>query len=99
MNGINELDNAEVIAIVSRSKERAESFASKYNLKYAYDDYEECLNNKEVDAIYVATPPFMHFPNTKLALEKENMLYVKTFTVDVDELKQLIKIAKEKVFY
>ncbi|HHU28569.1 TPA: Gfo/Idh/MocA family oxidoreductase [bacterium] len=97
MNGINELDNAEVIAIVSRSKERAESFASKYNLKYAYDDYEECLNNKEVDAIYVATPPFMHFPNTKLALEKgKHVICEKPFTVDVDELKQLIKIAKEK---
>lgn len=97
MNGVNELSSCEVISVVSRDINRAKEFASKYNIKYAYDDYEKCLDNKEVDAIYVSTPPFMHYPNVKLALEKgKHVICEKPFTVDVKELEELIELAKEK---
>jgi predicted dehydrogenase len=97
MNGVNELDNAEVIAVVSRSIERAKEFADKYNIKYYYDNFKTCLENDEVDAVYISTPPFMHYSDAIEALNhNKHVICEKPFTVDYQELKKLLNYAKKR---
>ncbi len=57
---INGSDNANFIAVCSRSIERAETFATKHGVKRVYDSYEKMLADPEVEIIYVATPNNLH---------------------------------------
>ena len=53
---------AELIALVSRDKNKAARWAKKFKASTAYDtdEFEACLSNLEVDAVYIATPPGEH---------------------------------------
>ncbi len=61
---IQKADNCEVVAIASRSKERAQSAAAQLGIGRAYDSYEELLAADDVDAIYNPLPNNLHAPWT-----------------------------------
>ena len=58
----------DIVAVGSRSKARAEEFASRMGLKQAYGDYEEFVAADDLDVIYVATPHNSHHEGVTLAL-------------------------------
>jgi len=60
--------NARVVAVGSRSADRARAFAARFGIERAHGSYEDLLADPEVDAIYVATPNALHHPNTMAAL-------------------------------
>lgn len=91
------LEDANLLAVGSRSKTRAEEFASKYNIPVAYGSYEELVNDKDIDIIYVATPHSGHYENAKLCIEAgKAVLCEKSFTVNANEAEELIKLARNK---
>ena len=53
---------AELVAVVSGDKEKAWKLALQFNASQAftYDEYAECLENPQVEAVYIATPPGEH---------------------------------------
>jgi len=53
-------DNAELIAVMDPNMALAEKVKEKYNAKYAFTDYKELLELKEIDAVYIASPVFCH---------------------------------------
>ena len=86
-----------VYAIASRSIEKAEEFAQRWNVPKAYGSYEEMVDDKDVDLVYIATPHSHHFPHTMLALEHgKHVLVEKAFTANAAEAEILIKTAHEK---
>ena len=88
--------DSELLAVASKSIERAESFAEKNKVPMACS-YNEIVNNNDIDIIYVATTHNFHFGNAKLALEHEkHVLIEKAFTVNAQEAEILAQIAKEK---
>lgn len=50
----------DIVAVGSRSKDRAKEFASRMALRRAYGDYEELVGADDLDVIYVATPHNLH---------------------------------------
>ena len=62
------LTDCEAYAIGSRSMEKAEAFAQKWNMPKAYGSYAELIADPDVDLIYVATPHSHHYEVTKQAL-------------------------------
>src|ERR1700724_3072002 len=50
----------DIVAVGSRSKERAAEFASRMGLKQAYGDYQEFVDADDLDVIYVATRHNLH---------------------------------------
>lgn len=91
------LNDAEVIAIASRSKEKAEQFAAEYGIEKAYGSYEELVNDSSVDLVYVATPHSHHYPHARLALEHDKPVLVeKAFTANTREAEELIALAHER---
>ena len=91
------LNDAEVIAIASRSKEKAEQFAAEYGIETAYGSYEELVNDSSVDLVYVATPHSHHYPHARLALEHDKPVLVeKAFTANAREAEELIALAHER---
>jgi len=51
---------AELVAVMSRSGERAEKYAKEFGAEYWYTSLKELLSNPEVDAVYIATPNNLH---------------------------------------
>lgn len=86
-----------VHAIASRSLEKAEEFAGRWNIAKAYGSYEELVADDEINLVYIATPHSHHFQHAMLALEHgRNVLVEKAFTANAQEAETLIRTAHEK---
>ncbi len=53
-------DGFELVAVMRRDFEKAKDYAKRHNVQFFYDDADALINNPEVDAIYIATPPDSH---------------------------------------
>ena len=86
-----------VYAIASRSIEKANEFAQRWNVPKAYGSYEEMVSDNDVDLVYIATPHSHHYPHTMLALEHgKHVLVEKAFTANAAEAEILIETARKK---
>ncbi|MGN0538688.1 MAG: Gfo/Idh/MocA family protein [Candidatus Fimenecus sp.] len=66
---VNLLENCEVVAVSSKSMERAQAFADKNDLHAAYDDYEEMLIKEKPDCVYIAVTVNDHFRLCMLCMD------------------------------
>lgn len=90
------VENAELVAVASRSQEKADEFAKKFNTKKAYSSYEELAIDTEIDAVYIATPHSFHKENSILCLKnKKAVLCEKPFAMSLQEVEEMIAVAKE----
>ena len=93
----NELPEIKLEAIAARNIENLKELQSKYNIKNIYTNIELCLENKEIDTIYVAVPNNLHYLVAKKALEAgKNVICEKPFTLKYDEAVELFEIAEAK---
>src|SRR5580765_1443630 len=58
--GVGHSRTGRVVAVASRSREKAETFAREHGVAKAHGSYEALLEDDEVDAIYIATPHPLH---------------------------------------
>jgi predicted dehydrogenase len=56
---------ARIVAVASRSKERAESYARKYGVPDVFDDYRRILDRSDVDIVDLCVPNHLHRPMTE----------------------------------
>ncbi len=90
------IPNTELYAVASRSKENAITFGKKYNAVKTYDSYEDLAKDSEVDAVYIATPHSFHKEHAILCLKnKKAVLCEKPFAMNLDEVQEMIAVAKE----
>lgn len=88
-------DNAELIAVMDRKIQIAKSVAKKYNAKYYYDNEEELLQNKDIDAVYIASPVFCHKKQCiKAAKAKKHILLEKPMGLTVAESEEISQYCK-----
>ena len=94
------VEDAELTAIASRSKETLELFAKDFACKHHHNNYEALAANDEVDVIYIATPHSHHYEHTMLCLNHDKaVLCEKAFAINSRQASEMIKTAKErKVF-
>lgn len=84
-------DRCEVLAISSRSRDRAEQVASELEIPKAYGSYEELLADPEVDAVYNPLPNHMHVGWSIKALEAgKHVLCEKPIGLTAAEARQLV---------
>lgn len=57
---VNALDNANLVAVLSRDQARGQAFAEQYQIPEVYTDLDALLQDPQVDAIIVATPDASH---------------------------------------
>ena len=92
-----ELPEIKLEAIAARNIENLKELQNKYNIKETYTDIDFCLENKEIDTIYVAVPNNLHYEVAKKALEAgKNVICEKPFTLKYDEAVELFEIAEAK---
>src|SRR4051794_9716446 len=75
------LTTSRVVAVGSRSLDRAEAFAAEYGVERSHGSYEALVSDPGIDAVYVASPHSEHHDHTLLALEAgKPVLVEKAFT-------------------
>jgi dihydrodiol dehydrogenase / D-xylose 1-dehydrogenase (NADP) len=95
--GLQTAPDAELIAVGSRTKESADTFADRFNIPRRYGSYEDLVNDRDVDVIYVGTPHTFHAENSLLCLDAgKAVLCEKPFTINAREADTLIQRAREK---
>ena len=91
------IKDAKLYAVASRSQEKADEFASKYNATKTYNSYENLAINPNIDAVYIATPHSFHKEHTLLCLEHSKaVMCEKPFAMNTKEVNTMIAKAKEK---
>jgi predicted dehydrogenase len=85
----------EVVAVASRTPEKAQAIAAKYGITRACATWQELLELDEVDAVCVATPDGLHFEPAKRAMEfGKHVLIEKPMTTDLAEADALVQTAR-----
>ena len=86
--------NTEIVAISSRSKDKAEEWAGKLEIGKAYGSYDELLADVDIDAVINPLPNSMHCEWTVKAAEAgKHILVEKPFAVTVEEADKMIDAA------
>lgn len=95
-NDLITIPNAKLTAVGSRSMDRAESFATEYQVENVYDSYDALVNSPDVDVIYIATPHTYHFDHAKMCLAAgKHVLCEKPMGINAAQVVELSKIARE----
>lgn len=90
------VSDGHIMAVASRSKKKAESFANEYGINKAYEGYNTLLEDKDIDAVYIATPHNLHYENTLTAIKnKKAVLCEKPAAVNMVQLKEMIDMARK----
>lgn len=87
----------ELVAVASRSAERARAFAATHAIPHAYGSYRELLAAPDVDAVYIATPHPQHRQVAIAALTAGKAILVeKAFTATVSGTQEIIDVARAR---
>lgn len=90
--------NSRLVALVSDDDRKLKTLGEKYHVseRYIYEDYEECLKNPEVQAVYIALPNHLHAEYTiRSAQAGKHVLCEKPLAVTMDECEEMIDVCKE----
>lgn len=94
-NDLKRLSDATLLAAGSRSLDKAEAFARRQGAVRAYGSYEELLRDRDVDAIYVATPHNFHRQHAIMALEHgKAVLCEKPMEVNAARVREMVAAAR-----
>lgn len=92
--GLSQSKTGTLVAIGSRSREAADAFGEKYNIPHRHASYQALLTDRDVDAIYIATPHPMHAQwAIKAANSKKHLLVEKPIGINAAEAMAIIEAA------
>ena len=89
-------ERVELVAVASRSLERAQEAAKAYGAKYAFGSYEELAACDEVDLAYIATPHPFHCVQAMLMMEHgKHVLCEKPISISARQTRMMIDCARQ----
>jgi predicted dehydrogenase len=91
------MPDTEVVAVCSARQERAEQTAKQFGIPHNFTDYHKMLEMKDLDAVSIVSPGYLHYEMTKAALNAgKHVLCEKAFTATLNEAQELESLAKQK---
>ena len=85
-----------LVAVYSRTLGKANEFGSKYSVSNAYTSIEDMCEDKELDAVYIASPNSLHFEQAKVVLQAgKHAIVEKPVTSNMREFDALYKLGRE----
>ena len=90
------LPEAELVAVASRTQEKADAFARKHEAPRAYASYEALANDPGIDVVYIGTPHTFHLKNSVLCMKHgKAVLCEKALTINAEEAREMVRVARE----
>ena len=91
-----EVPGSSVVAVMSRSEEKARHYAERRAIPKWYTDPQELIDDSEVNAIYIATPPSSHATFAIMAMKAGKPVYVeKPLASSYEDCARVNKISVE----
>ncbi|MEP4889363.1 MAG: Gfo/Idh/MocA family oxidoreductase [Aliiglaciecola sp.] len=89
--------NGKLAAIAARSADKAQQFADKFHIQYAYAGYQRLFDDPNIDVVYIATTHNFHFEHARAALlAGKSVLCEKPITISTEQCVELQSIAKQQ---
>ncbi len=94
--GIIPAENAKLVALMDIDEVRLKKVAEKYGgIKY-YTKEDDLINDPEVEAVYIATPTYLHHPQVlKAARAGKHILCEKPIAINLNEAEEMIRVCEE----
>ncbi len=92
---LNATPDAELVAVYSRDQGRAEAFAHKHGAKVAYSDLESLLQDRRVEAVFIASPNALHASQTLAAARAgKHVLVEKPMATTLDDAVAMVRACR-----
>ena len=92
----NLVEGSRVVAVMSRSSEKASSYAQRHNIPRWHTDAQSLINDPEVNAVYIATPPSSHATYAIMAMKAGKPVYVeKPLAASYVDCQRVMRISRE----
>lgn len=89
------IEGSTVVAVMSRNRDKAKSYAERHGIPRYYSDAQSLIDDKEVNAIYIATPPSSHATYAIMAMRAGKPCYVeKPLASSYEECMRIIRISE-----
>ncbi len=94
--GASQDERFELVAVYSRTQERANEFAAKYGIPYTFTSLEEMAQSSLIDAVYIASPNFAHASQSILCMSHgKHVLCEKPLASNAREAQEMIAASKK----
>lgn len=89
--------HSKLVAVMRRDASKSADYAQRHNVPRWYSDAAKLINDPEVNAVYVATPPSTHALYAKMAIEAGKPVYIeKPMCRTYRECESVNQLASEK---
>jgi predicted dehydrogenase len=88
---LRDIPECELVAVSRARADLAEAFAKEFGAKRWYDDWRDLIADDKIDAVYIATPVYLHADQTAAAADEEkHVLCEKPMAMTPDECERMI---------
>jgi predicted dehydrogenase len=92
----NEVAGSHIEAVMARNKEKTRAYAERHHIGKWYSDAQELIDDPEVNAIYIATPPSSHATYAIMAMRAGKPCYVeKPLAASYEDCLRINRISEE----
>lgn len=97
LDAVKATDDIELVAVYSRTLEKATELADEYGASHTYTDLDAFFNSSYFNTVYIASPNNLHYEQAKAALlAGKHVICEKPFCTKDSEAMELASIAEEK---
>lgn len=94
--GARQDERFELVAVYSRKQETADAFAAKHGIPYTFTSLEEMAQSPLIDAVYIASPNFLHASQSILCMQHgKHVLCEKPFASNAKEVRAMIEASQK----
>jgi len=92
----NLVDNSQLVAVMRRNAQKAADYAKRHNVSKWFSNADELINDPDVNAIYIATPPNAHAELSLKALKAGKPVYVeKPMALNYAQCQNMVKASEQ----
>ena len=92
---LRETDRSQLVAVASRSEEKARNYARQWEIPRCYGSYDELVADPDTDAVYISLPNGLHTEWTvKCAEAGKHVLCEKPLALTLEEMDQIEQSAQ-----
>ena len=90
------VEGSDVVAVMRRDGDKARDYALRHGIGRWYDNAEDLINDPEVNAVYIATPPGSHAAYAIAAMRAGKPVYVeKPMAASREEAEAMNRVSEE----
>ena len=92
----NKIEGSKVVAVMRRSGEKARDYAQRHGINKWYDNAHSIINDTDVNALYIATPPGSHAEYAIAAMKAGKPVYIeKPMAASYNECLEINRVSEE----